>query len=212
MTDTAPLRLGKRVDDFYPLDGDLDEVAYYGRALTAAEVAAIYAHGLNDGVVDGCDNCRYAWNTGQEDADGDGVGDACDNCSSIVNRSQTDADLDGVGDACDCAPADEGTWEVPSAARSLRITSDSGATLAWDAPASPGCVTPAYDVLVSTTASGWAAPAYCLTVGSGGTARTATDATAPAPLLFYLVRAHDPCGSNVGTDSSGAPRVGGTCP
>lgn len=210
--DTAPLRLGKRADDAYPLDGDLDEVAYYGRALTAAEVAGLYAYGFADGVADGCDNCRYAWNPGQEDADGDGVGDACDNCPLVLNPSQADADHDGVGDACDCAPADAGTWAVPSAALNLRITSASGATLAWDAPVSSGCVTPAYDVFVSTTASGWAAPAYCLTVGSGGTAQTATDATAPAPLLFYLVRSHDPCGSNLGTDSIGTPRVGGTCP
>jgi len=211
-SDTSPFRLGMRGDSTYPLNGDLDEVAYYGRALTAAEVAALYALGLNDGVGDGCDNCRHTFNPGQEDGDGDGLGDACDNCPSVLNSDQADADGDRAGDACDCAPADGATWAAPSVARTLLITKTAGGTLAWDAPAIPGAAAPTYEVLASTSASGFASPAYCVPVGSGGTARTATDTTAPSPLLFYLVRVANACGSNLGTDSNGTPRTGGPCP
>ena len=211
-SDTAPIRLGKRLDNGYPLNGDLDEVAFYGRALTATEVAAIYSQGLNDGIGDGCDNCRYAFNTGQEDVDGDGIGDACDNCPYAITATQTDSDTDGRGDACDCAASDPDNWSVPTAARNLALTKVSGATLTWEAPETPGCLTPVYEVLVSTSPDGFSSPAYCLTVGSGGTTRTATDAIEPPPDLFYLVRVSSGCGSNMGTDSQGTPRSGGDCP
>ncbi len=74
--------------------------------------------GLNDidgdGVSDDADNCPYAANPDQEDADNDGIGDACigdydsdgipdavDNCPNLPNPNQADFDGDGIGDACD---------------------------------------------------------------------------------------------------------------
>jgi hypothetical protein len=57
-----------------------------------------------DGIADVCDNCPFAANPVQEDADEDGVGDACDNCPAATNPQQGDADQDGRGDACDNCP------------------------------------------------------------------------------------------------------------
>ena len=69
-----------------------------------------------DGVTDGFDNCRTAFNPDQSDLDYDLLGDACDpmpdfdgdwvangadNCEWSANPLQTDQDNDAVGDACD---------------------------------------------------------------------------------------------------------------
>ena len=46
------------------------------------------------------DNCDFAPNPGQENADADHEGDVCDNCPNTPN-DQADADGDGRGDTCD---------------------------------------------------------------------------------------------------------------
>lgn len=48
----------------------------------------------------GCDNCPFASNAAQADADGDGRGDACDGCA-LPNRFDQDRDYDGIDDVCD---------------------------------------------------------------------------------------------------------------
>lgn len=67
-----------------------------------------------DGLDQDVDNCPFAYNPDQADADNDGQGDVCDNdsdndgvdndsdnCPSYSNADQADADNDGIGDACD---------------------------------------------------------------------------------------------------------------
>ncbi|HQO20712.1 MAG TPA: S8 family serine peptidase [Acidobacteriota bacterium] len=210
-SDTSPFLMGKRYDNTYALNGDLDEVVYFGRALTAPEVSALHQQGFADGIADACDNCLYAFNAGQEDSDSDGIGDACDNCPHGINFDQTDSDSDGWGDMCDCAPADSGNWAVPSDAVNLRLTKAAGDNLTWEAPTAPGGAATVYDVLRSTSASDFSS-AVCVPGESNGTDFVATDLTDPTPLLFYLVRAENGCGSNMGTTSGGSPRTGPACP
>ena len=213
--------------------GLMDEVAVFNRALTPGEIAAIHVNGrYGDGVGDACDTCPYAYNPGQEDADADGVGDVCDNCPAVSNPGQEDADADGVGDACDncpavsnpgqededsdgagnacdCAPSDGSAWAAPSDVRNLRLNAAAEDNLTWDVPEAPGCTTPLYDVLRSATASDFMA-ADC--VESDGTDRVATDATDPAPALYYLIRVENACGANMGERSDHTPRTGRSCP
>jgi RHS repeat-associated protein len=53
-----------------------------------------------DGIKDTTDNCPFAFNPKQEDADGDRAGNVCDNCIE-PNPDQLDSDEDGRGDFCD---------------------------------------------------------------------------------------------------------------
>jgi RHS repeat-associated protein len=92
------------------VNGIIDEVAIYNRALTLEEVQQHYQNGLTgygyagDSIGDACDNCPLVGNADQKDTDNDGIGDACDNCPSISNADQTDSDTDGIGDLCDNCP------------------------------------------------------------------------------------------------------------
>lgn len=210
-TDTAPFLMGRRADNGYPLNGDLDEAAYFGRALTAQEISALYQQGFADGIADACDNCRYSFNPDQEDSDADGIGDACDNCPHGINFDQADSDSDGSGDQCDCAPADAGNWASPSDAVNLRLSKAAEGNITWEAPSVPGGTTVVYDLLRSSSASDFSS-AVCIPGESNGTDLVATDLTDPTPLLFYLVRAENGCGSNMGTTSSGIPHTGPSCP
>ena len=118
------------------LNGSIDEISVWNRALSDCEVAVnalvvcpVATDSDNDDVADGDDNCVDDANTDQADADSDGVGDACDNapndanpdqadadgdgvgnvadnCVNDANSDQADADNDGIGDACDNAPND----------------------------------------------------------------------------------------------------------
>jgi uncharacterized repeat protein (TIGR01451 family) len=121
-----------------------------------------------------------------------------------------DTDGDGVPDAEDCAPADPAAWAVPGEAAGLVFPGGAGGTLLnWASPDSPGGSAVFYDLLRSAAADDFSAPTC---VAKGITATTASDPTTPPAALFYLVRAKNVCGGNLGTGSDGTPRVGGACP
>jgi hypothetical protein len=127
ISDTGmPLLVGKR-NQFdgrnFAVDGRIDEVAIWSRALSDAEIAFLFNDGSGnpvtldtdgDGILDGDDNCPNTPNPDQADFDADDAGDACDddddddgvvddadNCPLFPNADQADVDGDGVGDACD---------------------------------------------------------------------------------------------------------------
>jgi hypothetical protein len=87
--------LGSRrsFDQFY-FPGRLDEVMVFNRALTAAEIQALYAAG-------GSGLCK-------PDADGDGVADLSDSCSATPAR--TPADTAGCSGGCFGPPANRVSW------------------------------------------------------------------------------------------------------
>lgn len=68
--------------------GRIDELEFYKRALTTAEIYTLYQRDAPppDPV---------------EDSDGDGVADPIDNCTNVPNPDQQDSDGDGRGDACE---------------------------------------------------------------------------------------------------------------
>ena len=55
-----------------PFRGAIDEVALFERALSEAEVQAIWRAGFQGKCKDGCPDAA--------DSDADGLGAACDNC------------------------------------------------------------------------------------------------------------------------------------
>ncbi|HOW73879.1 MAG TPA: SUMF1/EgtB/PvdO family nonheme iron enzyme [Phycisphaerae bacterium] len=133
----------------YAFSGELDEIQWYSRALSAEEIQSTLEQGGvavsldcnsngvpdeceadldQDGLIDPCDNCPAKPNSRQEDADGDGVGDACDNCPTTANADQTDTDGDGIGDACD------GLFTTSAVSRSWHAASGS-----FDIPLPLGC-------------------------------------------------------------------------
>jgi hypothetical protein len=186
----------------------------------------LYADTDEDGIADSLDNCPSISNPTQADADGDGVGDPCDNCSSTANADQDDLDGDGIGDPCDpdrdgdgtanasdCAPSDPANWGIPSVARELRIATSSTDDFSWLAPESPGGSGVVFDLLFSSNPTDWiGSVASC--VEADDTDLAANDSNAPPDggIVYYLVRAEDDCGGNIGSDSRGVPRTARNCP
>ena len=117
-----------------------------------------------------------------------------------------DSDGDGTANLADCRPVDAAVWSVPSPATGLAVGGLS--TLSWQPPDQPGAVAWTYDLLRSTAAGDFST-AECVAAGTGGT--EATDPALPAPVLYYLVRVNNGCGSTLGTANGGAPRVAPAC-
>ena len=135
-THSADLRIGSYVAQGAHLNGLVDEVELFNRALTPTEVQSIHNAGSagkcktptdadGDGLPDDSDNCPSTPNPDQADTDSDGQGDACDtdddgdgnpdandNCPLVSNPNQEDADADGQGDACDTDDDGDGVTDT----------------------------------------------------------------------------------------------------
>ncbi len=132
------------------------------------------------------------------DTDGDGICDTTD----------SDIDGDGVDNGSDCAPTDVSTWTAPSEIVDLKLSDKTPVNFIWNAPSTPGCTAPLYDVLRSLSASDWSG-AVCV---ESDDSDTIASETPPAGNLFYLVRVENSCGENLNEDSNAVSRTGANCP
>ena len=120
-----------------------------------------------------------------------------------------DGDGDGVNNADDCAPGNPGVWGPPDPAVDLKLTKGSLVmALVWSAPADAGGVSLRYDVLRSVEANEFSTPTC---VASDNPATATSDGEVPQGIFYYLVRAINACGTNLGTTSGGESRTGGAC-
>jgi uncharacterized repeat protein (TIGR01451 family) len=135
---------------------------------------------------------------------------ANDASTETTTVGAADADQDGVPDASDCAPNNNAAWAIPGEATALVFPTVANKTaMQWNAPAAPGGTTVIYDLVRSTLAGNFSA-STC--VATNVTATSASDPASPGAAFFYLVRAENVCGGNLGTSSSGSPRNAGSCP
>ena len=119
-----------------------------------------------------------------------------------------DIDGDGVLDVDDCRPLDPSVWAVPSPARELRFGGSAATTLGWGAPSAKGGTSVLYDVLRSTRQFSFTS-ATC--IYANGVDANTSDTTPVSSAYYYLVRAKNVCGGNLGTDSALSPRTGASC-
>lgn len=155
---SAPLRIGFR--PIFPgnhLDGLIDEVDIYNRALSAAEIQAIFNAGSAgkcktsdsdaDGIIDLRDNCPSVKNANQQDLDSDRIGDACDSSTTITNAQNTSlrvlykpfGDL-GVKFGAILAPFSSSLLAEPNYAtqRESKFSALAGITFAYSSPSDDG--------------------------------------------------------------------------
>jgi len=152
-----------------------------------------------DGIHVCLDNCPSVFNPTQDNYDGDDFGDLCDD----------DDDNDGTDDTMDCSQFDDTLWSVPAPFDTLLLNDPVTTTLVWSL-SDPGCINPVYDVLRSTIASDFSG-AVCLETNDTDTTALDSAVLPPDTIFFYLIRAENPCGEQMGMNSDSIPRTGILC-
>jgi hypothetical protein len=157
------------------------------------------------------------WGTNETDDDGDGLSECagdCDDSDPQCTFDCTDADGDGIPQcAGDCDDSDDQNWSVPGEATDLVFLSD-GQSLLWSPPATPGGISPYYDLLRSGTAADFVTATTCIESNDGAdTQALDPDSPPPGSIYYYLACAENACGRGpAGKDSAGAERLVLDCP
>jgi hypothetical protein len=207
--DADPLTIGAGIVDGgtatqLAFSGQLDEVTFYGRALSTCEVTSLFANG--GGV-----KCKG-------DRDDDGVPDYLDNCPTDPNPGQENFDGDGSGDLCDCAPIDASATVAPGEIGRLELGLGSDKSrVEWCSQVSRYGAQTSYDLArgaVELLKTGGGAPqGACVAAAS---IPKANDPTNPAigKAFWYLARGRNACGvGTFGYRRSGVERlVFNACP
>ncbi|HKQ62632.1 MAG TPA: S8 family serine peptidase [Candidatus Polarisedimenticolaceae bacterium] len=126
-----------------------------------------------------------------------------------VRLITSDTDADGANNLTDCDPLDGTAQAVPGPARAVTLDGHGSTLVTWSAPVAPGGSGVRYDLLRSTRADDFGA-ATCVAKDLAST--SASDSALPIEAFYYLVRAKNGCGSNLGTRSDGTPRTAPSCP
>jgi len=189
-----------------PFDGVIDELKFFGRAISSCEVQAIY--GAQTAGV-----CR-------DDADADRIVDYVDNCPWVANQDQANQDYDRAGDLCDCGPQDYDVFWAPGEVGGLVLGADLVKDqLGWSTQEYESGQATVYTVargLLSELPVGSGASEICRASALSGTRLVDSSIPPLADGYWYVLRASNACG--VGTygfttagDERGGP-IPDSCP
>ena len=138
-------------------------------------------------------------------------------CAGPACASGTDVDGDGVAD-CDCDDGNDQVWAAPGEVQSLALQPDGGGstTLEWLPPGNLGGAAITYDVLRSENPADFFTAVTCLP-SADPSIPSSSDGDLPTlgTIYNYLIRAMNACpgmGGSLGAGSSGALRIGLSCP
>ena len=187
------------VTEVLPLDGVIDELQFFGRAVSSCEVQAIYKAQTGGA-------CR-------DDADSDAVVDYEDNCSLIANPAQANQDHDPAGDLCDCRPPLSGVFWVPGEAGGLVLGADLVKDrLGWcphDFESGSETVFTVVRGLLSELPIGTGESEVCLASAQHDIRLTDSSTPLVNEGLWYVLRATNGCGvGTYGFNSEGSERGG----
>jgi hypothetical protein len=198
--DSSIMSSGGRYGLGISVDNDGDGVGNCDGDCDDAE-ASVYpgASQVCDGLNNDCNDPLWPGLDGTNERDDDG--DALSECQG------------------DCDDTDDQFWDTPGEVTGLILSHTGGelgtSTLDWSAPVTGGtAASMAYDTIRSNQPSDFLA-ADCVEANDGPNT-TSTDSFNLAPgVVFYLIRAQNPCPNGLGSlglGAAGQPRTGLDCP
>jgi hypothetical protein len=179
------------------LDGIVDELQFFVRALSWCEIGMIHVAG-DDGI------CR-------DDRDSDGVIDYEDNCQDLANTGQQDIDHDRAGDVCDCQWMTYTVHHAPGDTGGLRVGVDLARDrLGWCSRKEDCGSETAYTLVrgrISELPVGSGSSETCLASAIGLTRIDDPAEPEAGDGFWYVLRAHNGCGVGAYGYGAGGERM-----